>query len=158
MRKILRLLLPAILVAVLLTACGDKNESAGENVSADTVGGKYVNTFLNADATDANAMVENLLTNVPDEYGLASMEVEAGFLNGFDGEIQGFTKGVMFSPMIGSIPFVGYVFETDDPDGLEENLKNSANMRWNICTEADELVTAKKGNMVFFMMCTNEEQ
>ena len=136
-----------------LMACGNK-----ETIVPNTLGGTYVSAFNDSSASDAAGMVDYLMTNVPDDYGLVSMEVEPGFLNGFDNDIQGFSKGVMFAPMIGSIPFVGYVFETEDADTLEQTLKDNANMRWNVCTEADELVTAKKGNLVFFLMCANDEQ
>jgi hypothetical protein len=84
------------------------------------------------------------------------MEVQAGPLTGFDSEISGFEEGVMFSPMIGSIPFVGYIFtiaDGDDPDVFIQTLTDSANPRWNVCTEADETVVDNIGNYVFFLMC-----
>ena len=86
------------------------------------------------------------------------MEVSEGYLNGFDEDITGFQKGVMFSPVIGTIPFVGYVFETDDADALLSLLKEKANPAWNICTEADETVSTSKEKLVFFLMCTNENK
>ena len=63
--------------------------------------------------------------------------------------------------MIGTIPFVGYVFTVSDGgdvDAFVENLKNTADMRWNICTEADEMVVQAEGNRVFFVMCRNNEE
>ena len=33
------------------------------------------------------------------------------------------------------------------------NLEKNANKRWNICVEADEMVTGSVGNKVFFVMC-----
>ena len=76
----------------------------------------------------------------------------AGFNNA---EITGFDEGVMFAPMIGSIPFVGYIFTL--PDGADTEaflqlLTDNADPRWNICTEADETVTGKAENMIFFVM------
>ncbi len=83
--------------------------------------------------------------------------VEEGFLTGFDNtEIRGFSSGVMFAPAIGTIPFVGYVFELADgtnADAFVKTLKDSANPRWNICTEAEQTIVEKSGNKVFFLMC-----
>ena len=85
------------------------------------------------------------------------MAVEPGFLTGFDNtEIKGFKEGAMFAPMIGTIPFVGYVFTLDDSTNASDfisTLKSAANLRWNICTSADEMVTGSAGNKVFFVMC-----
>lgn len=83
--------------------------------------------------------------------------VEEGFLTGFDNtEIHGFSNGVMFAPAIGTIPFVGYVFELadgTDADTFVKTLKDGANPRWNICTEAEQTIVEKSGNKVFFLMC-----
>ena len=61
----------------------------------------------------------------------------------------------MFSPMIGTIPFVGYIFEVEDGtdvDAFMETLKDNANLRWNICTEAEEMTAEKSGSRVLFVM------
>ena len=87
------------------------------------------------------------------------MPVEEGFLNGFDNEIHGFSEGAMFSPMVGTIPFVGYVFTLPadaDVDAFMNTLKENANLRWNICTTAEEMVTDAVGQTVFFVMCPAE--
>ena len=60
--------------------------------------------------------------------------------------------------MIGSIPFVGYVFETDDTDKLLSTLKENANPAWNICVEADETVYSVKDGLVLFLMCPNDNK
>ena len=85
-----------------------------------------------------------------------AMPVEEGFLNGFNEEVSGFSEGAMFAPMIGTIPFVGYVFKL--PAGADVNafingLKANGNLRWNICTSAEEMVTGNVGQTVFFVMC-----
>ena len=83
--------------------------------------------------------------------------IEEGFLSGFDNyEVKGFSKGIMFGPMMGTIPFVGYVFELAadaDVDAFVSGLKANANPRWNICTEAEQTIVEKSGNKVFFLMC-----
>ena len=105
----------------------------------------------------AQSLADSLLTNSVIPFGGASMPVEPGYLSGFDNaEIKGFKEGYMFAPMIGSIPFIGYIFTLDagtDASAFVSTLKANANKRWNICTEADEIVTGSVGNKVFFVMC-----
>lgn len=84
-----------------------------------------------------------------------SMAVEPGYLNGFAHEVEGFTEGAQFSPMIGAIPFVGFVFrvaEDADVNAFMDTLKTDADMRWNICTQADELLCENEGSTVLFIM------
>ena len=79
--------------------------------------------------------------------------------SGFNEEIHGFSKGAMFGPMIGTIPFIGYIFEVDANTDVAEfvnTLKTNANLRWNICTEADEMAVEAVGNLVFFVMAPAE--
>lgn len=86
-----------------------------------------------------------------------TMAVEEGLLSGFDEtEITGFTEGAMFSPMIGTIPFMGYIFtlpEDADVQSFITTLEENANLRWNICTEAEEMVSGNVDTKVFFLMC-----
>ena len=89
-----------------------------------------------------------------------AIEIEPGFLSGFDNyEVTGFSKGAMFAPMMGTIPFVGYIFELEegaDVEAFKTSLKDNANLRWNICTEAEEMTVENEGNMVFFLMSPTE--
>ena len=79
--------------------------------------------------------------------------VEPGFLQGFSEEVDGFKSGAVFSPYIGTIPYIGYVFEVeDDVDGFAEQLKSKANLSWNVCTQADEMVCETYKDRVFFVM------
>lgn len=84
------------------------------------------------------------------------MPVEPGLLSGFDNyEVTGFEEGATFGPMMGSIPFVGYVFKLPadaDVDAFMTGLKDNANMRWQICVEAEELIAEADGSTVFFLM------
>lgn len=86
------------------------------------------------------------------EVMMGTMPVEEGYLAGFEVEIKGFNKGVTFGPMIGTIPFVGYIFETDTPDELVATLEKEHKLNWNICTSADRMFVRQKGNYVFFVM------
>ena len=112
---------------------------------------------------DTLAIAEGLMQNEAILFSGGAMPIEEGYLSGFDNaEIKGFKSGAMFAPMIGSIAFVGYVFELEDgadAGAFISTLKGNANPRWNICVAADEMVTGSVGNKVFFVMCpTSLEQ
>lgn len=110
-----------------------------------------------ASMSGALSIAEALSTNSVVPYSLAAMEIEPGLLQGFDNaEIKGFKEGAVFMPMIGTHPFIGYVFILEDGADTQSfisNLKSNANLRWNICTTADEMVAGSVGNKVFFVMC-----
>jgi hypothetical protein len=138
-----------------------ETENNSENL---TLGESLLATFKEAAENDAALSAQELADAViandvltSHEMSLITMEVEPGLLNGFDNaEITGFEEGVLFAPMIGSIPFVGYVFtlaDDADVDAFETTLKDNANLAWNICTEADEMVVDHVGSEVFFVMC-----
>lgn len=139
-------------------------ENSEEAVSGETLGYMLVEEFHavkaeNAEIT-AQEMADTILANPMIQFEGATMPVEAGLLTGFGNvEITGFKEGVMFAPMIGSIPFVGYVFALEDGtdvDAFMQVLKDNADPRWNICTEAEETVIEKADNMVFFVMCPSQ--
>lgn len=108
----------------------------------------------------AQEMADSILGHEIIQFEGASMAVEEGLLTGFGNtEIIGFKEGVMFAPMIGSIPFVGYIFSLDegtDLDSFVTLLKENADPRWNICTEAEETIVESADSMVFFLMCPSQ--
>jgi hypothetical protein len=144
------------------TDAADDQETE-ENSENLTLGESLLATFkeaAEAGAQGAQELADAVIANdelTSHEMSLITMEVEPGLLNGFDNaEITGFEDGVLFAPMIGSIPFVGYVFtlaDDADVDAFETTLKDNANLAWNICTEADEMVVDHVGSEVFFVMC-----
>ncbi|MEE1281499.1 MAG: hypothetical protein UHK60_04485 [Acutalibacteraceae bacterium] len=180
MKKIITLLM-ASLIVMSMTACNNNenntdnenstsvetstNESSTNNSStnnntsseATTVGEKLLADFKADSTGTAQEIADRLLTNEVIEFMGAATPVEEGLLSGFDNaEIKGFKEGVMFGPMMSSIAFVGYIFELpedDDVDAFKTTLKDSANLRWNICVEAEELIVESEGNKVFFLMC-----
>ena len=136
----------------------------GAEVSGDTVGTMLAEEFHalkteNAEIT-AQEMADAILANPMIQFAGATMEVEAGLLTGFgNAEITGFNSGVMFAPMIGSIPFVGYVFTLEDGTDAGDFMKllsENADPRWNICVEAEETIIENADNMVFFVMCPSQ--
>lgn len=106
-----------------------------------------------------NEKFESFISNFAEATGvpleLVPMPVEEGYLAGFDIEITGFSNAYQFSPMIGSIPFVGYIFEvTDDMDKdvFCSILKDNFNLNWNICTSADEMSMFESDTAILFIM------
>ncbi len=144
MKKIFALLV-AILMVLSLAACG-----------GDNVGDKLAYTFEENADKSAQEIADAMLENPVIEFMGMTMPVEEGYLNGFgDAEITGFDEGVMFGPAIGTIPFIGYVFDLSDDTDVKEfkqTIEDNADLRWNICTEADELIVENKGDKVVVIM------
>ena len=107
--------------------------------------------------TTAQEAADALITNEIIQFMGGAMPVEPGLLMGFgNAEIKGFEEAVVFMPMMGSIPFIGYVFDMPADADLEAfmtTLKENADMRWQICVEAEEMVVEAIGDKVFFLMC-----
>lgn len=166
-RRIVALIL-SITMAVSVTACSssDKNNNEAGQVSdvevseGDTIGTRLAadfNQIAKDSSLSAQDIAEELLKNEAIEFNGAVVQVEEGLLTGFgNAEIKGFNEGAMFSPVIGSIAFVGYVFTLDenaDTKAFGELLTQNSDPRWNVCVEADETVTSTVGNKVMFVMC-----
>ncbi len=132
-------------------------------VDADTLGAKQWDAFKKAVEANENATVEELanklVESTADLFFGGAMPLEKGteFFTGFDNyQITGYESAAVYMPMIGSIAFVGYVFELED--GVDaatflKNLTDNCNPRWNICVTADQTVAGAIGNRVFFLMC-----
>lgn len=180
MKKIITFFMVALMI-MSMTACNnDENSTSNENSTsietstnenstndnstnsdvsseATTVGEKLLADFKADSTGTAQEIADRLLTNEVIQFMGGATPVEEGLLSGFDNaEIKGFKEGVMFAPMMSSIAFVGYIFELPedaDVDEFKTTLKDSANLRWNICVEAEELIVESEGNKVFFLMC-----
>lgn len=177
MKKFIALIM-ASLMLVSVTAC-NSNENNNENTNAtESVTATEESTSENSNTSDeatgtvgetlladfkANStgtpqeIADTILANPIIQFMSGATPVEEGLLSGFDNaEIKGFKDGVMFGPMMTSIAFVGYIFELSedaDVEAFKTTLKDSANLRWNICVEAEELIVENEGNKVFFLMC-----
>lgn len=175
MKKLFSILIAATLL-LSLCACGSRAPAATEPpvhetptpsaAPSETPAGESMGQALLKDFTDrvnaepalgAEELAKALLENPVIEFTGDALPVEPGLLTGFGNtEITGFAQGAMFAPMIGTIPFVGYVFvleEGADAETFVQTLKDNADPRWNICTEADETIAEHVGNTVFFVMC-----
>ena len=175
MKKLFSILIAATLL-LSLCACGSRAPAATEPpvhetptpsaAPSETPAGESMGQALLKDFTDrvnaepalgAEELAKALLENPVIEFTGDALPVEPGLLTGFGNtEITGFAQGAMFAPMIGTIPFVGYIFVLDadaDAEAFVQTLKDNADPRWNICTEADETIAEHVGNTVFFVMC-----
>ena len=125
--------------------------------ASETVGSTLLSVWRENASKSAEASANAVIGHSSIGFAGGVVPVEEGFLTGFDNtEIKGFESGYMLAPMIGTIPFVGYVFELydgADTAAFISTLKGAANPRWNICTMADETVADAIGNKVFFLMC-----
>jgi len=125
-------------------------EAGGESLSKS-----LTNVFLANAGGSATGIAEAVMADLP--FAGMVMPVEPGLLMGFGNtEITGFSQGVMFGPSISSIPFLGYVFQLDgsvDGSAFCQTLKSNADLRWNVCTAAEEMVAVQSGSYVFFLMC-----
>ena len=136
----------------------EPSEEVTEPAATEGTVGETLLAVFKANATGtAQEIADAVLQSPVIAFMPASMPMEAGFFSGFgEVEITGFEECVMFGPMIGTIPFIGYVFtlaDGADIDGFKTMLSENANLRWNICTAAEELVVESEGNKVFFLMC-----
>ena len=136
----------------------DTEKETNEEQKKETVANTLMSDFKSiAKSQNAESIANQLIANKIIPFMPAVMPVEEGWLNGFgDAEITGFKEGAMFGPMIGTIPFVGYVFELKDETDVNQFisiLKSNADLRWNVCTEADEMAVCSVDKKVFFVMC-----
>ena len=119
----MRKFLLCCLACLMLTGCTQTKPDASSAVP-DTLGSQLVNQFQKhaKEESDPMEIAQKIVSDDLAEISLDAESVEPGWLNGFDENVTGFTKGVMIAPVIGSIPYVSYVFETDDPEALVEEL------------------------------------
>lgn len=140
-----------------LTSCGEKKASSSDE---NTMGTKLLAVF-NKEITKVNDIVkvaDAISASPACDLECVVSEIDEGYLAGFSSEITGFKKGVVIMPLIGSIPFVGYIFEVNNPEEFKAMLLENADPRWNICTQADETVCDISGKYVFFTMCPGDDE
>lgn len=155
MKNIKTLLVALVLVFGLcfITGCGNDNKT--EKEEPKTVAGMLSEAFeseIKAEK-DIEKVAQKIAENeviIPEVQTFTIAKDD--YLAGFKEEIKGFDKAVGIAPMIGTIPFVAYVFEVENPEEFAKTLEDNAQLNWNICTQADEMKTAIVDNYVFFIM------
>jgi hypothetical protein len=138
------------------TEATEDTTEATEGTADATVGETLLGAFKADPTGTAQEIADRIITNPVIQFMPVTMAMEPGFLMGFNADITGFEECVTFAPMIGTIPFVGYIFtlaEGADVEAFKTTLSDNANLRWNICTAAEEMVVENEGNTVFFLMC-----
>lgn len=142
-----------IISLIFITGCGNKQKK-NDNNQANTLATKLVLTFKETIKEEKD--LEKVATKISEDENIKIAvevsEIEEGYLDGFDNEITGFKKAYAIRPMISTQPFIAYVFETNNTKELENTLKENANKRWNICTEAEELEISIVNDYVFIVM------
>lgn len=136
----------------------EDNNGSNDVNTGDSIGSTVYSLFTAA--VDAGKKGEEITVAIAegfDEVGLMPMPLTEGYIPGFDADVTGFANCYSANPMISTIPFVCYVFElnTTDEAALNtflEGLKAIANPRWNVCTEAEEVITNVYGGYVFYGM------
>lgn len=137
-------------------------ESPAEDVQdVETIGTIIKNDFQTIVAENEGLTAEEIAAKICENESLVinpvAMKVDPGLLSGFDNfEVKGFRDGAIFAPMIGSIPFVGYVFVMDegtDIDAFMNDLKENANLSWNICVTAEDMIIDRADDKILFVMC-----
>lgn len=164
------------ILMVLLTGCSCSREPGPTEptkpaqtavltpqVEENTIGAKQWAEFQQVVTQNQNATTQEiaavLAESMADQFfGEATqLEENAEFFAGFDNyRITGYRNGAVYMPMIGSIAFVGYVFELEDgtdPAAFLKSLTDNCNPRWNICVAAEQVVAGAIGNKVLFLMC-----
>ena len=157
MKKV-KILVLLILCSLTLIITGCTNKENNKNEEVKTVANQLVVKFSSeiAKSKDIKEVAEKISkSNIIVPTTIVTEITEDDYLAGFNEEIKGFNKAVSIAPMIGTIPFVAYIFEVDNPEEFASTLKEQANLRWNICTEADEMKTSIVDNYVFFVMSPN---
>ena len=158
MKKIIAFLLVTIMILGTV-ACG-KTGGSKQIKNPETVG-EFLLVDFKENAREKDETLQDIVEEICDNdilpFEPVIMPMEPGVMMGFDNaEITGFKQCLTFAPMVSTLPFLGYVFELEDDADVEAfktTLEENANLRWNICTEAEELVVESEGNMVFFLMC-----
>ena len=135
------------------------DEPIDEPATEGTVGETLLATFKANSTGTAEEIANAVITDPIIPFMGMAMPINTTdfeFLSGLGEAKIEYAEGAMFGPMIGTIPFIGYIFklaEGTDVEAFKTTLEENANLRWNICTAAEELVIENEGNTVFFLMC-----
>lgn len=156
--KLILVTITLVFSACLISGCSQNEEvkdDANQKEEKKSVAGVLTQQFKDEmkSENDIQKVATSIAKNkvLPIEVDVAVLGKE-DYISGFQTEIKGFDQAVVIRPMIGSIPFIAYIFEAEDADGFAEKLKSNADLRWNICTEADDMEVAVVDHYVFFVM------
>lgn len=127
--------------------------------SEELLSDSVVNAFFKKakDGMTAEEIANEMVKDGETEGYVVDVMGDDSYFMGFENaEITGYTEAARFSPMIGTIPFMAYIFILDegaDSAAFMQMLLDNCNPRWNICTEADTVKAEQSGNAILFLMC-----
>ena len=130
------------------------NTSTSEN-QAEVLSNVFLDITTTNPDSSLNDVITKFINSASTPFEISSTLAEEGYLAGFtDIEITGFKEAYQIGPMIGSIPLIAYAFEVDESnvEEFKTMLLDHADLRWNICTEADSKMCVSHNNFVFFIM------
>ncbi len=142
----------------LITSCtssketnDDKGAKDEEKSIAQVLAKQFEDEIKKSQNLDdvANAIAKNEILEI--KLDVAKMSKD-DYISGFKTEIKDFKGAVVIRPIISSIPFIAYIFETENASEFAKDLKENADLRWNICTTADDLEVSTIDNYVFIVM------
>ena len=140
-------LILAVVMIFVFAGCGSNDTD--EKTVAEILCTEFQNVTSERDPLSImGALSENDVIS----FSPVVSEVSEGYLPGFDNDIVGFSKAATLMPMIGSIPFAAYCFETENASDLKKLLEDSVKLDWNICTVADEYQIEVSDNLVFMVL------
>ena len=134
-------------------------ETDAETDSEELLSDSVVNAFFEKakDGMTAEEIANEMVKDGETEgYVVDIMGADSYFMGFGNAEITGYAEAARFSPMIGTIPFMAYIFILDegaDSAAFIQMLLDNCNPRWNICTEADTIKAEQSGNAILFLMC-----
>ena len=151
MKKTLKLIAIMLVALCLLAGCGKSNDDSNngtleadyhlettERPSDLAEGSSLAEILLAQFMENKDKTLEEIATALNSNEALVfahdTYEVEGNWFAGFKEELAGYQSARAIVPMIGTIPFNMYVFETDDTAALMNTLNSLVDMRWNICT------------------------
>ena len=141
------------------TAEEGKDQKRSDEVEEEPLGGALASDFKKRmkgkKEMDPGKLARQLLNHPAMKFQGSVTEITKGPLTGFSGEIDGFTKGAVFAPDESSVPFIGYVFLTEDnahAEELKRELGKKANPGWNMRAKTSRKVIKTVGKMVLFVM------
>lgn len=153
MNKILKFFTLSVCLICALCSCNKKETPVEPSTVAQTLASAFEAKISSDETISTLDLAQYLIENEIIQFSGAVMPVEPGYLNGFTQEVTDFKEAALFAPMIGAIPFIGYIFKVDtNPEAFIQSLKEKADLRWNVCTQADEMVAVSYADTVFFVM------
>ena len=156
-----KIILVSLVLLTVLGGCGKETSPTDIIENKVITPAKSILSDFVSMANDVEKTTENLANEIMQNdsvnFTVSVMGAVPGTLSGFKNEITGFKKATVITPTLGTIPFIGYIFELEDKNDVEAfrtKLKDNADPEWNVNADgkAEEIVCEAIGNRVLFVM------